>query len=258
MSSLSSLGLAIGAAILSMGFRLGNAQELIKSAPAGSLSARGSRLPNASELSKARRDVIEKTKETRARLEKLLVLHETERRRRASEYERHREYYSMGLIARNEVLQAKQAWVEATRRVDEDKRWIRETDAAIMEMNIGHVLFSSAGLTAGGGTKTPILLQFDGTSLWTLAGAKMVEKYFAEKFGRALPISALGQTPTHDRLGLDHRDAMDVALHPDSREGQGLLGYLRQAGIPFLAFRNAVPGAATGAHIHIGKPSARF
>jgi hypothetical protein len=36
-----------------------------------------------------------------------------------------------------------------------------------------------------------------------------------------------------------------------------LIGYLRQSGIPFIAFRNAVPGAATGAHIHIGKPSLR-
>jgi len=48
-----------------------------------------------------------------------------------------------------------------------------------------------------------------------------------------------------------------VALHPDSREGQSLIAYLRQSGIPFIAFRGAVPGAATGAHIHIGQPSPR-
>jgi hypothetical protein len=51
---------------------------------------------------------------------------------------------------------------------------------------------------------------------------------------------------------------MDVALHPDSKEGQSLLNHLRQVGIPFIAFRNAVPGASTGAHIHIGKPSPRL
>jgi hypothetical protein len=50
---------------------------------------------------------------------------------------------------------------------------------------------------------------------------------------------------------------MDVALHPDSKEGQSLLNYLRQVGIPFIAFKGAVPGAATGAHIHIGKVSPR-
>jgi hypothetical protein len=79
-----------------------------------------------------------------------------------------------------------------------------------------------------------------------------------ETFGRSLPISALGQTSTHDRLRFDHRDAMDVALHPDSREGQSLLNFLRQAGIPFVAFRGSVPGTSTGAHIHIGKPSPRL
>ena len=31
-----------------------------------------------------------------------------------------------------------------------------------------------------------------------------------------------------------------------------------RAGIPFLAFRGAVPGKATGPHIHIGFPSHRF
>jgi len=50
---------------------------------------------------------------------------------------------------------------------------------------------------------------------------------------------------------------MDVALHPDSDEGRSLMAYLRRAGIPFIAFRSAMPGSATGAHIHIGLPSIR-
>jgi hypothetical protein len=58
-------------------------------------------------------------------------------------------------------------------------------------------------------------------------------------------------------MRLNHRDAMDVALHPDSVEGKSLIAYLRKAEIPFMAFRNGVPGSASGAHIHIGKPSLR-
>ena len=34
--------------------------------------------------------------------------------------------------------------------------------------------------------------------------------------------------------------------------------FLRGHGIPFLAFRGAQTGIATGAHVHIGEPSARF
>ena len=144
------------------------------------------------------------------------------------------------------------------RRVDEDKRWIGETDMAITEAAMRDELLRLPGLAVGGYSETTKLLRFNGASLWSLAQAAKIEKFFSKTFGHALPISALGQTPTHDRLHFDHRDAMDVALHPDSKEGQTLLNYLRQAGIPFIAFRNAVPGAATGAHIHIGKPSARF
>jgi hypothetical protein len=51
---------------------------------------------------------------------------------------------------------------------------------------------------------------------------------------------------------------MDVGVHPDSSEGQALVNYLRKSGIPFLAFRTAVPGSATGPHIHIGPPSGRL
>jgi hypothetical protein len=84
-----------------------------------------------------------------------------------------------------------------------------------------------------------------------------VDAFFQQRFGRALPISAFGQTEVHNRLGFDHRGAVDVAIHPDSSEGQTLMAYLRSQGIPFIAFRAAVAGSATGAHIHIGPPSHR-
>ncbi|MGZ8464742.1 MAG: hypothetical protein ACXWXT_04305, partial [Candidatus Binatia bacterium] len=71
-------------------------------------------------------------------------------------------------------------------------------------------------------------------------------------------ITALGQSDTHNRLRFDHRDSMDIGLHPDSGEGRALAGFLRKSGIPFVAFRSAIPGAATGPHIHIGRPSGRL
>jgi hypothetical protein len=35
------------------------------------------------------------------------------------------------------------------------------------------------------------------------------------------------------------------------------MAWLRERGISFIAFRGAVPGAATGAHVHVGEPSPR-
>jgi hypothetical protein len=59
-------------------------------------------------------------------------------------------------------------------------------------------------------------------------------------------------------MGLDHRNALDVAVHPDSPEGRALMGYLRAAGIPFIAAWGAIPGSASGAHLHVGQPSPRL
>jgi hypothetical protein len=48
---------------------------------------------------------------------------------------------------------------------------------------------------------------------------------------------------------------VDVAINPDQPEGVWLREYLTANKIPFFAFRQAVPGKATGAHIHLGPMS---
>ena len=209
------------------------------------------------ELTRARTDVIQKIKETRAGAEKLLALHETELARIAELYEQRRKQYYSGLIARDEVLRAEEALAEAMVRVDEDKRWLAETDTALTEYSMRDELLRLPTLAIGGYSESNRILRFNGGAAWSLVDASKIKEFFARRFGRPLPISAFGQTATHDRLRFDHRNAIDVALHPDSKEGRALLRYLRQAGIPFIAFRKAVPGAATGAHVHIGKPSRR-
>ena len=84
-----------------------------------------------------------------------------------------------------------------------------------------------------------------------------IKPFFLSKFGRTLPVSAFGQTRLHSRLGFDHRNSVDVALSPDSAAGRALLSKLRGFGVPFITFRKAIPGIATGAHIHVGRPSPR-
>ena len=98
----------------------------------------------------------------------------------------------------------------------------------------------------------------EGKGKWKLADAGKVEEFFVEKFKRPLPLSAFGQSDLHTRWGWDHRNGMDVGLHPDSSEGRALIEFLRAESIPFLAFRGAVPGVATGPHIHIGNRSPRI
>jgi hypothetical protein len=209
------------------------------------------------ELARLRADLLEKMKESRASAEKLLALHEEEKKKVNDEYERRRMLYGQGLISRAELNQAERALAMMILRVDEDKRWLTESDIAITEASLRDELLRLPGLAVGGYSESATMVRFNGSARWSLADASKIEKFFSQAFGHALPISAFGQTATHDRLRFDHHNALDVALQPDSNEGKALLSYLRQAGIPFIAFRHAVPGAATGAHIHIGNPSLR-
>jgi hypothetical protein len=87
---------------------------------------------------------------------------------------------------------------------------------------------------------------------------KPIELAFAERFDKPLPISADGETEFHRSIGLDHRGRVDVAVNPEAKEGQFLMSYLKAHKIPFYAFTHAIPGKATGAHIHIGLGSTRL
>jgi hypothetical protein len=100
--------------------------------------------------------------------------------------------------------------------------------------------------------------RFDGNGVFSEAVFRKTEAAFEARFGKPLPVSAMGETAVHRALGFDHRGRVDVALHPDQPEGVWLREYLTENHIPFFAFRHAVPGKATGAHIHLGPGSTRL
>jgi hypothetical protein len=100
--------------------------------------------------------------------------------------------------------------------------------------------------------------RYDGDGVFTAGTLARVESAFEGRFGRPLPVSALGETAVHRALGFDHRGRVDVAVNPDQPEGVWLREYLTANHIPYFAFRQAVPGKATGAHIHLGPMSTRL
>jgi len=110
----------------------------------------------------------------------------------------------------------------------------------------------AAGATGG------VEEHFAGKGTFTPEDLKTVEAAWQKHYDRPMPISANGQTAVHSALGFDHRGKVDVALTPDQPEGVWLRQYLEAHNIPFFAFRSAVPGKATGAHIHIGPASVRL
>jgi hypothetical protein len=99
---------------------------------------------------------------------------------------------------------------------------------------------------------------YQGDGVFNMIGFSHIEADFQKEFGKPLPVSAMGETAVHRALGFDHRGRVDVAVHPDQPEGKWLLQYLVDHHIPYYAFKHAVPGKATGAHIHLGPGSTRL
>ena len=147
------------------------------------------------------------------------------------------------------------------------KALLKDSDADITKIRQALKEFRAAqslavlaplGISGGYVRRTNAFVRFAGSGYWNLSDAGQIQAFFQSRFRRPLPISAFGQSGTHNRLGFDHHNAMDVALHPDSVEGRAMIAYLESRNIPFAAFRQAIPGSATGPHIHIGVRSNRF
>lgn len=199
-------------------------------------------------------ELAEAVREYRVSLANLLPFREAAVARARETLATRQQLAEQGLVARREIEVAEQALATAQAALASTQAEIGEAERMVAEAEAAAVLASLPPARPGVLTVTPTLLRFHGARPWSLPS---LERFFAERFHRALPVSALGQTAVHDRLGFDHRNALDVAVHPDSSEGQALMAWLRAQGMSFLAFRGPIAGESTGAHVHIGEPSPR-
>src|SRR5262245_5660137 len=215
------------------------------------------RRAGADPLTESAAELEERTQEYQDTLGRLRALAEEALTRAAAALERSGRLHADGLIARRDVEEAERAVAEAESRLEERQRELAAAEQMTAEVRARRQLAAAPAVPPGEERATPEVVEYHGVSAWTLGQVADLERFFGARFGRALPVSALGQTPLHDRLGFDHRNAVDVAVHPDSNEGRALLDHLRARRIPFLAFRGQVARASTGAHVHVGPPSPR-
>jgi hypothetical protein len=217
----------------------------------------GSNTTLANRVAQARADLIAASKEYKASLEKLLPFEEDERKRAVDEVERRKQLLAEGVASKRDLEESERKVATAEAKVAQTRKQLAEADELIAEAS-GERELAKLPARPGSYYTSAALIRYNGTAHWALTDIVKVQGFFTSKFKHSLPISAYGQTAVHDHLGFDHRNAVDVAVHPDSAEGQSIMAYLRSMGIPFIAFRYAVPGSATGAHIHIGYPSHRI
>ncbi len=208
--------------------------------------------------SQSRADLMAASKAYRESLEKLLALQKQDEERSAANLKKQRELLDLGVIARREIEASEQALNDVRSRVAGTQKQIEEVDLLVAEVNAAEELAKMPPALQGTFRSAGLLIRYVGASRWALSDFGKVDAFFRLKFGKPLPVSAAGQSETHNRLGFDHQDAVDVAVHPDSGEGKELINYLASQGISFIAIRGAIPGSATGAHIHIGPPSKRI
>src|SRR5688572_30077403 len=214
------------------------------------------------ELEQLRKQYIETTKEYKASLEKLLDLYKASVKKAESRRDKSKELFKEGLISRTQSEESEQAVADEQLKIAGVQQQMKGA-----ETQIAHTLLEMEGekeiarlrlKPKGGLIQTTSFIRYSGAGSWAISQAGKLQTFFQQTFKRPLPIAVFGQGAIHNRWHLDHRNAMDVSLHPDGAEGQALIDYMCRNGIPFSAFRGAIPGVATGPHIHIGRPSSRY
>jgi hypothetical protein len=207
-----------------------------------------------------RKMLIERKRASLEHLRTSLPLYQEMLEKQTNDYEIKKGLYQWDLISKSELENSEFALSNTRSEIERIRQSIAEDDLALSltEEAAQEELARLPKLPLGGYDETATLIRYNGPANWSLALVQKIARFFKTRFGRPLPISALGQSRTHDRMSLDHREALDIALQPGSAEGRALISYLRKAGIPFIAFRGQVRRMSTGAHIHIGRPSPRI
>jgi hypothetical protein len=228
------------------------------SIPIGEPLSEEERRQLADAASQSRANLIAASSTYRESLEKVLELQRQDETRALELVEKRRKLLDLGVISKRELEESEQSLAAAQARMGETRKQIGDVDHLVAEVNAAEQLAKMPPEPQGTFRASGALIRYVGASRWALSDFGKVDAFFRLKFGKPLPASAIGQTETHNRLGFDHREALDVAVHPDSAEGQALINYLRGQGISFIAIRYPIPGSATGAHIHIGPASKRI
>lgn len=192
-------------------------------------------------------------------LRQLLAAREAEAAEAGEQFVKLKGLYQDGLISRLQLENAERELTEIRHKVEETRRQLAANDSLVIESvaekEAGSVVDFETMPKSRVALKRVVYIRNKGSVDWSASDIGKVDEFFRAKFKKALPVVAPSQSETHTRWGFDHRNAIDVSVHPDSPEGRALMRYLNNQGIPFMAFRRAVPGSATGPHIHIGKSS---
>jgi hypothetical protein len=218
--------------------------------------------PAKSELEQLRDRYIATTKDYKASLQNLLKLYQAGLRKAEQRHDNSQKLFEQGLLSKRDLEDSARGVTDAQLKISAVEQQISGADTqiaqALVEVETEKQMAKLKSARRGGLLQTTSFIRFNGAGHWLLNQAPSIESFFQQTFKRPLPIAVFGQGAIHNQWRLDHRNAMDISLRPDEPEGQALIDFMKRNGIPFSAFRTAIPGVATGPHIHIGMPSHRY
>ena len=223
--------------------------------------AQASKTTPKTQLDETRSELIAATEAYKTSAQEVVKFQEQEVANATAKAEQIRKLVADGLIARNELIAAEQEIATATSKLEATRKQIADSDNLIVQIQQAEKAEKALAKAQAAQSRRVVQrvsMRYYGMAGWALSNISSVQTFFSTTFGRPLPISTLGQSATHNAMRWDHRNSADVGVHPDSAEGRALIAFLQSKGIPFLAFRGAIPGVSTGPHIHIGYPSGRL
>jgi outer membrane efflux protein len=214
------------------------------------------------ELQQLRDRYVATTKEYKASLQKLLALYQDSLTKAEQRHENSQKLFDQGLLSKRDLEDSQRGVTDAKLKISTVEQQIAGADTqiaqALVEVETEKQMKKLGISRRAALVQTTSFIRFNGAGRWLLGQASSIETFFQQTFKRPLPIAVFGQGAIHNQWRLDHRNAMDISLRPDEPEGLVLIDFLKRSGIPFSAFRTAIPGVATGPHIHIGMPSHRY
>ena len=228
--------------------------------PVGAAAQASKKTPK-NQLTETRSELISATEAYKTSAQEVVKFQEQEVANATAKAEQLRKLVDDGLVARNELTKVEQEIAAATSRLEATKKQIADSDNLIVQIRDAEKTEKALAKAQASQSRRlvqRVSMRYYGMAGWALTNISSVQSFFSSNFGRPLPISTMGQSATHNAMGWDHRNSADVGVHPDSAEGRALIAFLQSKGIPFLAFRGAIPGVSTGPHIHIGYPSGRL
>src|SRR5947207_8761654 len=215
-----------------------------------------------SELDVLRKQYVDTTKQYKASLEKLLALYRASQNKAEERAAKSKQLFTAGLISKTQLDESEHAVALEHLKVQGVEQQMKTADTqiaqALLEVEGEKQMAKLGRLPKGGFIKNTSFIRYSGSGTWLLSEAGKIESFFQQTFKRPLPIAVFGQGAIHNQWHLDHRNAMDVSVNPNGGEGQALMDFMRRNGIPFSAFRAAIPGVPTVPHIHLGLPSHRY